>query len=132
MQWLRHTREDPPSLADQQAEVYRQGRMKMLAAQADARWASKPSVLDAPAKTQPPQMLQSSDPHSGIKQVDVAQEADSVAEETEQTSDAPTLKTRKPMRTEPKDSPWNQASKGNPGAEWQPASWSPGPTKRRA
>ncbi|PVH99543.1 hypothetical protein DM02DRAFT_614961 [Periconia macrospinosa] len=133
MQWLRHTRYEPPSIADQKAEVYRQERMKVLAAQADARWAAKPSALDAPDKQQPVQMLQSQDPSSGIRQMNVDQEAidNHAAEEKDTAADAgaPTLKTRKRMRTEPKDSPWKQAPK-NPGDEWQPAQWSPGPAKR--
>lgn len=142
MQWLRHTRFEPPTIADQEAEVYRQQRMKTLAAQADARWASKPSMLDAPDKQQPVQMLESRDPNTGFRQMNASQEirdeAQSLQEvreediEGNQADAAPTLKTRKPMQTEPKDSPWKQAVKGNPGDEWQPASWAPGPAKRRA
>src|SRR5690242_926205 len=47
-QWLRNTRKDPPSLKEQEADVIRQERMKMLAAEADARWEAKPR-LDSPA-----------------------------------------------------------------------------------
>ncbi|KAL2122947.1 hypothetical protein VTJ04DRAFT_3402 [Mycothermus thermophilus] len=47
-QWLRHTRADPPSLEEQAAEVERQARIKVLAAQADARWEAKPRLTDAP------------------------------------------------------------------------------------
>ncbi|KAL2017029.1 hypothetical protein VTK56DRAFT_2673 [Thermocarpiscus australiensis] len=47
-QWLRHTRADPPSLAEQAADVARQERIKVLAAQADARWEAKPRLTDAP------------------------------------------------------------------------------------
>ncbi|KAF1957187.1 hypothetical protein CC80DRAFT_411775 [Byssothecium circinans] len=137
MQWLRHTRFDPPSIADQQADIYRQDRMKVLAAEADARWAAKPSALDAPDKQQPVHMLESRDPDAGIKQSSDKEVRASTSEEQDvieeqQTGDAPTVKTRKYMRTEPKDSPWKQAAKGNPGDEWQPTSWSPGPARRRA
>ncbi|KAK4143665.1 NADH-ubiquinone oxidoreductase assembly factor N7BML [Dichotomopilus funicola] len=45
-QWLRHTRADPPSLDEQRAEVVRQARMKVLAAEADARWEAKPRVME--------------------------------------------------------------------------------------
>ncbi|KAF2689862.1 hypothetical protein K458DRAFT_382990 [Lentithecium fluviatile CBS 122367] len=141
MQWLRHTRAEAPTIADQQAEVYRQARIKQLAAQADARWAAKPSVLDAPDKQQPAQMLESRDPNAGVAQMNADLETTEKAEpsrsealnpeEAARTEDAPTLKTRKRMRTEPKDSPWQQVAKGNPGDEWQPAPWSPGPAKRR-
>lgn len=146
MQWLRHTRFEPPSLAEQQADIYRQQQMKTLAAQADARWAAKPSFLDAPDKQQPAQMLQSRDPNAGIRPTVVGQdvqdaaqpprivnEVEHVIEEPEQSDDAPALRTRK-LRSEPKakDSPWKQQPKGNPGDGWQPDSWAPAPAKRRA
>jgi NADH dehydrogenase [ubiquinone] 1 alpha subcomplex assembly factor 2 len=50
-QWLRHTRADPPSLTEQSQDLVRQRNLKILAAEADARWASKPSFLDAPGDT---------------------------------------------------------------------------------
>lgn len=52
-QWLRHTRTDPPSLTEQSQDLVRQRNLKVLAAQADARWAAKPSFLDAPDRSQP-------------------------------------------------------------------------------
>ncbi|CAO2655506.1 Nn.00g043090.m01.CDS01 [Neocucurbitaria sp. VM-36] len=159
MQWLRHTRYDPPTVAEQQQDLIRQERMKMLAAQADARWAAKPSALDAPDRQQPAQMLQSRDPKSGVTQMNADQEIRDRAEpprtldeqpakphleeqEAQQmphdppvpasADDAPTLTTRKRMKKEPKDSPWKQAAHNNPGQDWQPQEWSPAPTKRRA
>lgn len=47
-QWLRHTRYDPPSLTEQSQDLIRQENLKVLAAQADARWAAKTSFLDKP------------------------------------------------------------------------------------
>src|SRR5688572_2075016 len=47
-QWLRYTRDEPPSLDEQQNEVVRQARMKHLASAADARWEAKPRLTDAP------------------------------------------------------------------------------------
>ncbi|KXX80482.1 NADH-ubiquinone oxidoreductase assembly factor N7BML [Madurella mycetomatis] len=44
-QWLRHTRAVPPSLAEQRADVARQERIKVLAAEADARWEAKPRLV---------------------------------------------------------------------------------------
>lgn len=52
-QWLRHTRNEPPSLTEQSQDLVRQRNLKILAAQADARWAAKPTYLDAPDKSQP-------------------------------------------------------------------------------
>lgn len=155
MQWLRHTRFDPPSLAEQRQDMVRQERMKMLASQADARWASKPSALDAPDKQQPMQMLQSRDPDSGVTQMNADQEVrdkaapprtmkeqevkpQPAAEEPApnqmprdspvptSTEDVPAPpKKRKPK--EPKDSPWGQADAPK---DWQPQGWSPAPARR--
>ena len=43
-QWLRHTRAEPPTLEEQRADVERQARIKVLAAEADARWEAKPRL----------------------------------------------------------------------------------------
>jgi NADH dehydrogenase [ubiquinone] 1 alpha subcomplex assembly factor 2 len=58
-QWLRHTRSDPPSLTEQSLDLVRQRNLKVLAAEADARWAAKPSLLDIPkrAETDPVPLL---------------------------------------------------------------------------
>jgi NADH dehydrogenase [ubiquinone] 1 alpha subcomplex assembly factor 2 len=139
----------------------RQDQMRILASQADARWASKPSALDAPDKQQPVQMLQSRDPDSGVVQMNVDQEIRDRAEpprtveeqetrpqqvgepappqqmphdppEPADAEDAPTLQTQKKMKKEPRDSPWKQAAHNNPGEDWQPQGWSPAPARRRA
>jgi len=47
-QWLRHTRAAPPSLTEQSQDLVRQRQLKVLAAEADARWNAKESFLDAP------------------------------------------------------------------------------------
>ncbi|KAF2130316.1 hypothetical protein P153DRAFT_395742 [Dothidotthia symphoricarpi CBS 119687] len=158
MQWLRHTRYDPPTIAEQRNDLLRQQHMKVLAAQADARWASKPSALDAPDKQQPLQMLKSRDPESGVRQMNATQEKldapvvrepeSAVVEERpveeqlveerpvekqvqpETPADEPAFKPRFPMKKEPKDSPWKQAHSGQ-SQDWQPKGWSPGPAKRR-
>ncbi|KAF1911498.1 hypothetical protein BDU57DRAFT_461806 [Ampelomyces quisqualis] len=156
MQWLRHTRFDPPTVAEQQQEIMRQERMKMLASQADARWASKPSALDSPDKQQPMQMLKSRDPAIGVNQMNVDQQVRDNAEpprtiqEQEakpqqpgshvpepqdmphdppvpRTDDAPATQPRRKMKKEPKDSPWKQAENGK---DWQPQGWSPAPVRR--
>ncbi|KAF2643584.1 hypothetical protein P280DRAFT_478339 [Massarina eburnea CBS 473.64] len=119
VQWLRHTRYEAPSIAEQQADVYRQDRMKVLAAQADARWAAKPSALDAPDKGQPVHMLES-------RELDGKSEGQDRIEKEQPEEE----KTRKRTRTEPKDSPWKQQAKGNPGDAWQPAAWAPPPRRR--
>lgn len=61
-QWLRHTRKDAPSLTEQSQDLVRQRNLKILAAQADARWAAKPSFLDAPGRAQPLPTMEIKDP----------------------------------------------------------------------
>ncbi|TGO53274.1 hypothetical protein BOTNAR_0299g00050 [Botryotinia narcissicola] len=51
-QWLRHTREDPPSIEELVGDLARQERLKVLARQADERWNAKASFLDQPATRQ--------------------------------------------------------------------------------
>jgi NADH dehydrogenase [ubiquinone] 1 alpha subcomplex assembly factor 2 len=154
MQWLRHTRFDPPSLTEQHQEIMRQERMKMLASQADARWASKPSALDAPDKQQPMQMLKSRDPDSGVTQMNADQAVRDQVEPTRtlekqeakpqpvaedlkpqemprdppvpSTDDAPKVP-RKKAKKEPRESPWGQAEVSK---DWQPQGWTPPPARR--
>jgi NADH dehydrogenase [ubiquinone] 1 alpha subcomplex assembly factor 2 len=156
MQWLRHTRFEPPSVAEQQQDIIRQEQMKVLAQQADERWASKPSALDSPDKQQPMQMLQSRDPDSGVVQMNIDQEIRDRAEpprtleeqevkpqpvedaEPQQMAqdppvpgtaeNAPAAPKRKRAKKEPQeDSPWKQADASK---EWQPQGWTPAPTRR--
>lgn len=161
MQWLRHTRFEPPTITEQQQDMMRQDQMRMLASQADARWASKPSALDAPDKQQPVQMLKSRDPDTGVVQTNVDQQIRDRTElppnveeqdprpqqvevstpsqqmphdppEPADAGDAPSVQTRKRMKKEPRDSPWKQATRNNPGEDWQPQGWSPAPARKRA
>jgi NADH dehydrogenase [ubiquinone] 1 alpha subcomplex assembly factor 2 len=129
--------------------------MKMLASQADARWAAKPSALDAPDKQQPMQMLKSRDPDSGVGQMNIDQETrdraaplrtleeqdakpPSVVDDPEPrqmprdppvpvADNAPASQPRKKTKKEPRDSPWQQAETTK---DWQPQGWSPAPTRR--
>ena len=157
MQWLRHTRFEPPTIAEQQQDIMRQDRMKVLASQADARWASKPSALDAPDKQQPVQMLKSRDPDSGVSQMNADQEIRDRAAPTRSVEEqelkpqpvedakpqqmprdppipasvdnAPPAQTRRKMKKDSKDSPWKQAETSK---DWQPQGWSPAPARKRA
>ncbi|CAG8027785.1 unnamed protein product [Penicillium salamii] len=106
-QWLRHVRQHPPSIQEQQQDLVRQAQMKELARLADERWASKPSYLDKP-KTEP------------LPQTTNAQ----IAPE-QQASPSPEATKSEPASAEKKENPWNNASTANPGAEWQPEAWSP-------
>lgn len=111
-QWLRYTRDDPPSFSEQQGDVVRQARMKQLAAEADARWDAKPRVMDAPggATGQPVPALDT----GGVKAEAKKQEQKTQGEE----------------ETDKKD-PWAKARAQGPGESWQPEAWSPTPAKKR-
>lgn len=121
----------------------RQERIKLLAAQADAKWAAKPSALDAPDKQQPVQPLQSVGAESAIMPMNVnhdirnraaaepAEPARPTAHNQPSGAPAPTSVKKKPKKEpkkEPKDSPWNQPSQSQ---DWQPQGWTPAPAKRR-
>ncbi|KAH9882186.1 hypothetical protein J1614_001358 [Plenodomus biglobosus] len=161
MQWLRHTRYDPPSVAEQRMDLQRQERMKLLAAQADARWAAKPSALDAPDKQQPVQMLQSRDPDSGVVQMNADHQRRELPQRAEehQTAQRPAanipdtpqaqpmphdppvpaskqdddlLVAKKKLKKEAKDAKDSPWNQAAQPQEWQPQGWSPAPAKRRA
>jgi NADH dehydrogenase [ubiquinone] 1 alpha subcomplex assembly factor 2 len=131
MQWLRHTRPDPPTIAEQQHDLRRRETIKLLAARADQRWAEKPSALDAPDKQQPIQVLESRDPNAGLAQSNVQLASDKT--EATETAVPPTPQPKKQKaRKDPKDSPWNKTSQGvNPGDDWQPKGWTPAPAARK-
>jgi NADH dehydrogenase [ubiquinone] 1 alpha subcomplex assembly factor 2 len=133
MQWLRHTRTEPPSINEQQLDEIRQAQMKQLAAAADARWASKPSFLDAPLKQQPSigSMLKASQTESGAatQPVVVQNIGISGTKATVKTMDGEEPETRKKGNTEP-PSPWKGVKFGKEG-EPQPESWTPKSAKRR-
>jgi NADH dehydrogenase [ubiquinone] 1 alpha subcomplex assembly factor 2 len=134
MQWLRHTRAEPPSLAEQHADIIRRERMKVLAAQADERWASIPSMLDSPDKQQPTPMLAPREPASSLET-----NTASWPRTAKNTLDTPQEAQIKPKRAashglnekgEVKKSPWYMGPKGGPSEDWQPEAWSPPARKR--
>lgn len=145
-------------MAEQHQEIARQERMKVLAAKADERWASKPSALDAPDKQQPVQMLKSRDLDSGVNQMNVDQEIRDNAEpprtmeqheatpqppvqdpapnEMPQDSpvpladDAPAARPRKKSKKEPKEPKDSPWKQAETSKDWQPKGWSPAPARR--
>jgi NADH dehydrogenase [ubiquinone] 1 alpha subcomplex assembly factor 2 len=90
--------------------------MKELARLADERWASKPSFLDKP-KTQPAPQTNNAAVNESSENAAQPVETQASAPETAQEP-APAVET-------PKENPWKNASRDNPGAEWQPEAWSP-------
>lgn len=131
MQWLRHTRFDPPSLVEQQADQIRQERMKILAAVADERWASKPSVFDPPEKQQPIQMLTSRDPAGSVGQTAPIFSRGAPSNVSGQADIDNTIKGKQTGK-DIKESPWKKTPRGGPSEDWQPEPWTPAPTQKRA
>ncbi|KAK8093846.1 hypothetical protein PG997_000531 [Apiospora hydei] len=117
-QWLRYQRHEPPSIAEQQADVIRRQRMKVLAAEADARWAAKPSFLDQPQQQQPmiATTQDNAQPHPGpAMNADTATPAKTAEEE---------------KKKQEENDPWKKAATG-PSETWQPAPWSPSSSRKR-
>jgi NADH dehydrogenase [ubiquinone] 1 alpha subcomplex assembly factor 2 len=110
-QWLRHTRKDPPTIVEQQDNIVRQERIKVLAAQADARWEAKPKVMEAPETTAQRLAPVNAAPAQEAKGQPSAKP---VEEEVENIED-----------------PWAKAKTQGPGESWQPTAWDPTAPKKR-
>ncbi|KAI6091018.1 hypothetical protein F4821DRAFT_210448 [Hypoxylon rubiginosum] len=124
-QWLRYQRRHAPSLSEQAQDVVRQEQIKVLAAEADARWEAKPGYLDAPPgrgeKSQPVPPL---DTGRTQPQERVAGESPAVSERyAEETQRASAVKEQ--------DDPWKRAKPSAPGETWQPEAWTPPAARKR-
>ncbi|KAK1971887.1 hypothetical protein LY78DRAFT_651353 [Colletotrichum sublineola] len=128
-QWLRHTRQEPPTLEEQTREAFRQERMKVLAAQADAKWEAKPRLTDAPGQ-QTGQRLPS---FNTAQTQPIAPELEATNMNTKATAPVtPSPQSDKPAETASpanqtknkygKD-PWVKAQ--GPSESWQPEAWVP-------
>ncbi|KAJ5814819.1 NADH:ubiquinone oxidoreductase 17.2kDa subunit [Penicillium riverlandense] len=134
-QWLRHVREHPPSIEEQQQDLVRQAQIKQLARLADERWASKPSFLDKPQTQQPSPATNATDATLNRPAEEAAKGATSTQTASASATAAgmdtapkpgETRSETKPASTEEtakKEDPWAKAS--NPGDNWQPESWKP-------
>jgi NADH dehydrogenase [ubiquinone] 1 alpha subcomplex assembly factor 2 len=144
MQWLRHTREHPPTIEEQRAELSRQRGLVQLVARADARWKSVPSFLDKPKDTgQAQPLLQPRDnagygkgmtegeEHQGVANAAKTEEehiASLKGEDVDKGRFKGPTREVEPTRT---TDPFKAAQRGNAGEGWQPAAWTPGKTTRR-
>lgn len=113
-QWLRYTRPSPPSVAEQQSDAVRQIELKRLAQAADERWASKPSVLDKPRTAA-----------ARLPEGDSVGTGEVVHERGEERK----RKNAEEPLGKQEESPWKE-TRGNPGENWQPQTWTPGVQKR--
>ncbi|TGO36960.1 hypothetical protein BHYA_0110g00250 [Botrytis hyacinthi] len=148
-QWLRHTREDAPSIEELVGDLARQERLKVLARQADERWNTKASFLDQPVTRQqalPATQVRDggaytgTDPRGDGKGVAnaIASEAGKVEERVATTEKPASGEVQYDAATQPreekkyKDDPWKKA-RGGPSEEWQPQAWDPNdmPAARR-
>ncbi|KAH7360231.1 hypothetical protein BKA65DRAFT_523310 [Rhexocercosporidium sp. MPI-PUGE-AT-0058] len=150
-QWLRHTRREPPSLTEQSQDLVRQRNLKILAAQADARWAAKPSFLDKPERSQPLPALQSQDPDgaglvegrnenvvSGLGEQTSRSAVEGGGSQETQATDgrSPRSNERAGQEERPtdedkkKEDPWKNA-RGGPSESWQPTAWTGNVAARR-
>lgn len=147
IQWLRHTRQNPPSLTEQSQDIVRQTNLKILAAEADARWAAKPSFLNAPDQND--KLQQAKYPMAQgrhIQQTDYTKDLRSAVESRLQDLPRPAelvdkpregaeagdqeknrhpnrrQETREPGMSKPAEDPWKQA-RGGPSEGWQPRPW---------
>jgi len=102
--------------------------MKQLAAEADERWKSVPSFLDAPknkSRTAATGITDSKPVDAGqVENLSPVGDAEEVARATEGEVGKETEKEKGP-------SPWARADKGGPGEKWEPAAWTPGVARRR-
>ncbi|GJN68839.1 hypothetical protein VFPFJ_05515 [Purpureocillium lilacinum] len=141
-QWLRHTRPDAPSLAEQRADVSRQERTKVLAAQADARWEAKPRVMEAPedaaARIAPAGPVAAVGQEQQQKQQDAESEQQAARSEQQQPAEQETgsaaVKGKGAAASPaaaPENDPWAKARAQGPSEKWQPAAWTPTAAKKR-
>ncbi|KAI0201437.1 hypothetical protein F4808DRAFT_425187 [Astrocystis sublimbata] len=125
-QWLRHQRSDPPSMQEQLGELQRQARIKVLAAEADARWEAKDSLLDMPKETS-----------AGTHTKGVGEKTTKGTAEMEGRGEIGVRESKevgggKTETQKPDPDPWKRAATPSaPGETWQPEAWTPAPAKKR-
>ena len=114
----------------------RQTRIKELAAEADARWASQKSYLDTPGVQQPVPAIGVKDPGgyaNPTEDVEKRGVRSAVGNQSELTGgEVSELKEVTPSHrtNEAKEPPW-KAAPASVGEEWQPKAWKPGPKRKK-
>ena len=134
---MRHTRDDAPTLQELRLDVVRQTRIKELAAEADARWASKQSFLDSPNVQQPVPAIGVKDPGGYAGPTGSAEKRgvrSAVESQSELAgSDVTKLKEDDELSESPGEAkkPAWKAAPSSAREEWQPKAWKPGPRKKK-
>lgn len=134
-------------------DIQRQEQLKVLAAQADARWAAKGCLLDAPGhqREQPVPALRVGGDMAGLKtdgQVMEERQPTNVAADgsgegiqaesspesqtkrhpltaREQRAPAPAPEAMTAKEQQEKEDPWKNHTRGGPSEDWQPQAWDP-------
>lgn len=91
--------------------------MKHLASAADARWEAKPKLTDAPGAA------------TGQRAAAIGSAEHSQAASTESVAN-PATNAQTPPQDAKKADPWARARQEGPGEKWQPAAWTPSPSKK--
>ncbi|KAK4204391.1 hypothetical protein QBC40DRAFT_191892 [Triangularia verruculosa] len=138
-QWLRHTRPNPPSIEEQQLDLVRQERLKILAAEADRRWEAKPRYIEEDSTKETPKPALEGSGMWVEKKLEQAQgkEGEVVPKEVKREEVWEGMKKQAEKGRDgevivggkKKIDPWKQKRAG-PGEEWQPQGWTPGAAKK--
>jgi len=117
-------------------DIVRQQQLKVLARQADERWAKKGSFLDAPVKGQPLPVTEVKDPGGYVEKTGAETASNLVAgvDDITQAGDGGRDVNKRPAKgAEPKkrqpEDPWKQ-NRGGPSEAWQPKAWDGNTTGR--
>ncbi|CAD6502766.1 BgTH12-05356 [Blumeria graminis f. sp. triticale] len=122
-QWLRHTRVDPPSLAEQSQDIQRQEQMKVLAAAVDAKWAGL-AKLQGPSSAESRATLPGlSDGPNGHTVSEIQKSSELIKDHTDQGMSTPKSQSSDVIKKTRQEYPRKPAHAGlNEG--WQPKTWS--------
>ncbi|KAJ9615000.1 hypothetical protein H2200_001074 [Cladophialophora chaetospira] len=116
-QWLRYTRNDPPSMQEQAADIQRQAQLKIGAKLADERWAAKAKYIEKP---KPAATLRlSGDP-----------ELDRIQAENDPSQPPRSEKMMNRVASNDNLAKGEDKTTTNPGSTWTPEAWTPGPARR--
>ncbi|KAG5981757.1 hypothetical protein E4U55_002586 [Claviceps digitariae] len=126
-QWLRHMRAQPPSLDEQEGDLVRRERTKVLAAEADARWEAKPRVM-SPQDGDSPAVLAGGGAGTDTTPETGTGTGTGTRPETQQMRETSDGKGTQGTGAEgdAADDAWARAKKAQGvGEKWQPAAWDP-------
>ncbi|EIW87260.1 hypothetical protein CONPUDRAFT_161844 [Coniophora puteana RWD-64-598 SS2] len=121
--WLTHTRPHPPTIAELQADVMRQERVRINAAIIDARYAKEHVTIEAPNPKQPlVDDVQVNEPQPHLNNTEISQEA-------EQAHAPPPRQERTAESTSRAQDPFRLARQN---ATDEPQAWAPKSVQRGA